>query len=101
MDDQTFSHLSRVSQDVLFGPRNGIVTTAACQLIGNAITLTEIELEERCSVPYWRKIIDHGLRFRLETVQEAAATAYATISKREDLSDDVKKWVSSYSGEPH
>ncbi|KAF9454706.1 ARM repeat-containing protein [Macrolepiota fuliginosa MF-IS2] len=90
---KTFSHLSLVKDDLLFGPRSSIVTTAACQLIGNAITLSEIELKERSSVPQWRKIIDHGLRFRLETVQEAAATAYATISKREDLSDDVEKLI--------
>lgn len=55
------------------------------------MTLTEIELKEQSSVPNWRKIIDHGLRYRLEDVQEAAANAYATISKREDLSSDIKK----------
>lgn len=76
---------------MIFGPRNGIVTAAACQLIGNAITLTEIKLKEQSSVPNWRQIIDHGLRYRLEAVQETAAAAYATISKREDFSDDIKK----------
>lgn len=62
-------------------------------MIGNAVTLSEIELKEQSSVPNWRKIIDHGLRYRLEEVQEAAATAYATISKREDLSKDIQKSV--------
>lgn len=90
---QTFSHLASVNNEILFGPRSGTTTAAACQLIGNAITLTEIELKEKSSVPSWRKIIDHGLRFRLQDVQEVAAEAYATISKREDLSSDVKKLI--------
>ncbi|KAJ3566930.1 hypothetical protein NP233_g6689 [Leucocoprinus birnbaumii] len=90
---QTFSHLASVNKETLFGPRSGIVTAAACQLIGNAITLSEIELKEQSSVPNWRKIIDHGLRYRLEEVQDAAAAAYATISKREDLSSDIKKLI--------
>lgn len=82
-----------VNKETLFGPRSSIVTAAACQLIGNAITLTEIELREQTSVPNWKKIIDHGLRYRLEEVQGVAASAYATISKREDLSEDIKKSV--------
>ena len=90
---ENFSHLASINKEILFGPRSGIVTAAACELIGNAITLTEIELKEESSVPSWRKIIDHGLRYRLEDVQEAAANAYATISKREDLSDDITRWV--------
>lgn len=88
---QTFSYLSFVDKDVIFGSRNGAVAAAACQLIGNAVTLAEIELKERSSVPDWKKIIDHGLRYRLEIVQDAAAAAYATISGREDVSDDVRR----------
>ncbi|KXN88249.1 Tubulin-specific chaperone D [Leucoagaricus sp. SymC.cos] len=92
-DHETFSHLASVNQEILFGPRSGIVTAAACRLIGNAITLTEIELKEKSSAPNWRKIIDHGLRYRLEDVQEVAAIAYATISKREDLTSDIRKLI--------
>lgn len=88
---KTFSYLSFVDKDVIFGSRNGTVVAAACQLIGNAITLAEIELKERSSVLDWKKIIDHGLRYRLETVQAAAAAAYAAISEREDLSDDIRR----------
>ncbi|EKM79449.1 hypothetical protein AGABI1DRAFT_120846 [Agaricus bisporus var. burnettii JB137-S8] len=90
---KTFSYLSFVDKDVIFGSRNGTVVAAACQLIGNAITLAEIELKERSSVLDWKKIIDHGLRYRLETVQAAAAAAYAAISEREDLSDDIRRLI--------
>lgn len=63
-------------------------------MIGNAITLADIELQPT-STSNWRKVIDYGLHYRLDTVQEAAAAAYATISKRQDLSDDIKKCVGS------
>ncbi len=61
-------------------------------MIGNTITLAEIELQQTSTLD-WRKVIDHGLRYRLDTVQEAAAAAYATITKKWDLSDDIKKCV--------
>jgi hypothetical protein len=76
---------------VILSPRNELVTSAACYLIANSITLTEIQLGENSSVPQWRKIIDHGLKHRRANVQEAAANAMAAVSKLVDCSAVVKR----------
>jgi hypothetical protein len=65
------------------------VTAAACRLISITVTLPEIQLEAKSSVPHWRKIVDHGLKHRTAFVQEAAAEAMSTVSKLVDCSSLV------------
>ena len=79
--------------DMIRSPRNELVTAAACQLIANSITLKEIQLEGQSSVPYWRTIIDLGLKHRKSTVQLAAASALAEVSKLVDCSAVVQRYV--------
>lgn len=74
-------------------PRNELVTAAACQLIASSINLKEIALEGQSSVPHWRTIIDLGLKHRKSTVQVAAASALAGVSKLVDCSAVVQRYV--------
>jgi len=90
---QVFTFLVDVALDVIRSPRNERVTAAACQLIASSITLKEILLQERSSVPYWRTIVDLGLKHRQSTVQEAAASALAEVSKLVDCSAVVQRYV--------
>jgi hypothetical protein len=84
---------------VIRSPRNELVIAAACQLIASSITLKEILLEGRSSVPHWRTILDLGIKHRKSTVQEAAATALAAVSKLVDCSAVVQRYVDTlYSG---
>jgi len=68
-----------------------LVTAAACQLIANSISMTDIQLDHKATVPHWRKIVDVGLRHRSRSVQEAAAQAMATVSKFVDCSSVVER----------
>ncbi|KAG5635355.1 hypothetical protein H0H81_011556 [Sphagnurus paluster] len=77
---EIFWALSRISFDVVVGSRNAIVTAAACRLISITLTLPEIQ-SDPSPVPHWRKIIDHGLKHRTTSVQEAAADAVASFSR--------------------
>ena len=72
-------------------PRHELVTAAACRLIASSISLSEIQLEQRSSVPHWRKIIDIGLKHRDSDVQEAAAEALGEVSKLVDCSPVVDR----------
>ena len=74
-------------------PRNELVTAATCQLIASSITLKEILLEGQSLVPHWRTIIDLGLKHRTSTVQVAAASALAEVSKLVDCSAVVQRYV--------
>lgn len=91
MTSQTFKHLAQISQDVLYGPRNELVTAAACRLVAITITATEIELDQSSSVPQWRKLIDYGMKHRSSVVQEEAVAAMASISKLVDCSSVVNR----------
>ena len=90
---QVFSFLVDVPIDMIRSPRNELVTTAACQLIASSVTLKEILLEGQSSVPHWRNIIDMGLKHRKSTVQLAAASALAEVSKLVDCSAVVQRYV--------
>jgi tubulin-specific chaperone D len=79
--------------DVIRSPRNELVTAAACQLIASSITSKEILLERRSSVPHWRTVLDLGIKHRKSTVQEAAASALAEVSKLVDCSAVVQRYV--------
>jgi tubulin-specific chaperone D len=47
-------------------------------------------------VPHWRTIIDLGLKHRKSTVQVAAASALAEVSKLVDCSAVVQRYVGIY-----
>ncbi|KAG6896922.1 hypothetical protein C0992_005258 [Termitomyces sp. T32_za158] len=76
---EIFRCLAHIPFDVLVGPRNAIVTATACRLISVTITLPELR-PETTSIPQWRNIVDHGLKHRIPSVQEAAADAMTSQS---------------------
>jgi hypothetical protein len=86
-----FGHLNRVPSKTVLSPRNHMVTEAACLLISTALTRTEIELGTQSVVPHWRRLLDHGLRHRTETVQVAAAAAVTTVTGLVDCSSMLSK----------
>jgi hypothetical protein len=50
-------------------------------------------------VPHWRTIVDLGIKHRKSTVQEAAASALAAVSRLVDCSAVVQRYVDTpYSG---
>ncbi|KAF5369524.1 hypothetical protein D9758_002666 [Tetrapyrgos nigripes] len=61
-----FRYLTLIPESVLLGPRNEIITAAACEFLANTITLEDIMLGDRCAVPNWRKIMEFGLKHRSE-----------------------------------
>lgn len=46
-------------------------------------------------MPHWRTILDLGIKHRKSTVQEAAASALAEVSKLVDCSAVVQRYVNS------
>jgi hypothetical protein len=88
---QIFALIAIVSQDAVMAPRNGLVLAAVCDLIASSLTLQEVELQEKSSVPHWKTIVDQGLRHRTSSVQQAAAAAMATTSSLIDCSLDVHR----------
>ena len=92
---QVFSFLVDVPVDMIRSPRNELVTAAVCQLIASSITLKEISLSGESSVPHWRTILDLGIKHRKSTVQEAAASALAEVSKFVDCSAVVQRYVNT------
>ncbi|KAH9980287.1 TBCD protein [Lactifluus volemus] len=93
---EAFSFLADIPADMIRSPRNELVTAATCQLIGSSISLKEIMLEGQSSVPHWRTIIDMGLKHRKSTVQEAAASALAEVSKLVDCSAIADLYKSTF-----
>lgn len=81
-----FRYLSRVPESTLLGPRNEIVTAAACEFITQTITSSEIALGAKSSVSNWRKIVEYGLKHRDIAVQEAATATMGAISRLVDSS---------------
>jgi len=80
-----------VPHSVLSGPRNELVSAGACTLIAHTITLAEINLGQESSVPTWRRLLDHGLKHRNASVQEAATASIASVSKLVDCSAIVDR----------
>lgn len=70
--------------------RHELVTAAACQLIASSISVEETE-STQSSISHWRVIVDLGLKSRSATVQDAAATALAAVSKLVDCSAIVQR----------
>ncbi|KAF8194167.1 TBCD protein, partial [Pholiota molesta] len=82
-----FKHLKHVPQSTLTTTRNELIVSAACRLIANSITVTEVNLGEKSSVPGWRKIVDIGLKHRVTGVQENAADAMASMTHLTDYKE--------------
>ena len=78
--------MGQVQETVVTHSRNELVAAAVCRLIGKSITEREVHFEGNAPIPYWRKMIDIGLKHRGEIVQEAAADALAEISSLTDYS---------------
>ncbi|KAJ4482161.1 tubulin folding cofactor D C terminal-domain-containing protein [Lentinula aciculospora] len=70
---EIWQYLSHIPESTLLGPRNEIVTAAACDLMTRTITLPEIKLGPNSAVSNWNKIVEYGLKHRDLTVQESAA----------------------------
>ncbi|KAF8957293.1 tubulin folding cofactor D C terminal-domain-containing protein [Flammula alnicola] len=85
-----FKHLKHIPESTLTTTRSELIASAACRLIANSITVTEIKLGGRSSVPGWRNIVDIGLKHRMASVQETAADAMAAMSNLTDCSADSK-----------
>ncbi|KAL0945859.1 hypothetical protein HGRIS_012144 [Hohenbuehelia grisea] len=90
---ELFEELSRVPHKTLTGSRNEIITAAACMLIANTITLSEINLGQHSSVPQWRAIVDFGIKHRSTACQQEAALALAATSRLVDCSQTVDRLV--------
>ncbi|KAF5311690.1 hypothetical protein D9611_009412 [Ephemerocybe angulata] len=96
-----FRNLSRVSYDIVKAPRNHLVTAAACRLIAATLTIEEIEAGNASSVPDWRKIVDVGIKHRVDEVQDEAAAAMGTWSRLADCSFEIERLLGeSKSGGP-
>lgn len=78
---------------VLQSTRNEILLAAACDLIGVSISHTEITLLDGSSVPYWKSIIEIGLRHRNVLVQESATRAFGAVSRLVDCSNDFARLI--------
>lgn len=88
---QVFKHLKHVPQSTLTTTRNELIVSAACRLIAHSITVTEINLGEKSSVPGWRKIVDIGLKHRVPGVQENAADAMASMTHLTDCTEGITR----------
>ncbi|KAK7469200.1 hypothetical protein VKT23_003691 [Stygiomarasmius scandens] len=86
---EIFSYLSLIPESVLLGPRNDMVTAAACEFLTHTVILEEIVLGDKSAVPNWRKIVEFGLKHRSEPVREAAASTIAVITRLVDCHDLV------------
>ncbi|KAG2155948.1 tubulin folding cofactor D C terminal-domain-containing protein [Suillus bovinus] len=91
-----FAFIAIVPQDAVMSPRNGLVLAAACDLIASSLTLQEVELQEKSSVPHWKRIIDQGLRHRSSSVQQAAAAAMATTNSMYGVLDALDSGLDDY-----
>jgi len=81
---------------VLQGTRNEILLDGACDLIRVTISLTEIKLLEKSSVPHWKSIIEIGLRHRNVSVQESATKAFGAVSQLVDCSSDLTRFIREF-----
>lgn len=88
---KAFGCLALIPERVLLGPRNELVTAAACSLLARTITRAEIDLKTQSAVPSWRKLLDFGLKHRNAPVQEAAADAMGAVSRLVDCAVVVNR----------
>ena len=88
---EIFMYLQKVPSSVVLSNRQELITAAACKLISQAISVTDIESIPNSNTPQWRSIIEFGLKSANISVQEAAAEAMASISTLCDCSKDVER----------
>ncbi|KAL4251881.1 Tubulin-folding cofactor D [Abortiporus biennis] len=88
-----FSYLSKVTIDIIKSPRHELITSSACLLIAQGLSLPEIQLGKDSAVPEWRDIIDSGLQNRNTIVQEAAASALQAVSRLVVCSEAVERLI--------
>ena len=88
---EIFSHLALVKPATLTAHRNELITAEACRLIATTLTLHEVELKDKGTVPHWRKVVEGGLCHRSATVQDEAAAAMASLSGLVDCEKTVKR----------
>ncbi|KAF7288586.1 TFCD-C domain-containing protein [Mycena chlorophos] len=69
---EIFECISLVPERVLLGPRNELVTAAACVVLARSISRAEAQ---QPATALWRKLLEGGLKHRSATVQESAASA--------------------------
>ena len=87
-----FGFIGHVPKNIILAPRNDQVLSAVCNLIAVSITQREVQQgQDQPLVPDWGYIVDQGLRHRSRDVQEAAATAMATMSSLMDCSVLVQR----------
>ncbi|KAF8208916.1 TBCD protein [Mycena galopus ATCC 62051] len=90
---EAFACLALIPERILLGPRNELVTAAACTLLARTITRAEIDLKTQSAVPNWRKLLDFGLKHRTAPVQEAAAEAMGAVSRLVDCAVSVNRLI--------
>ncbi|KAH9922790.1 ARM repeat-containing protein [Epithele typhae] len=90
-----FSALSNVPLTLIKSVRQDLVAAAACQLIAAAISTSETQ-HNHTSVPFWRQVVDTGLRSKTQTVQEAAAVALAAVSHLVNCSAVLERLVKEF-----
>ncbi|KAF7314250.1 TFCD-C domain-containing protein [Mycena kentingensis (nom. inval.)] len=78
---EIFACIELVPERVLLGPRNELVTAAACTLVARSISRAETEMPPNA---LWRKLLEGGLKHRNVMVQEAAAGALRALSSLVD-----------------
>ncbi|KAI9058356.1 TBCD protein [Trametes sanguinea] len=92
---KVFGYLSTVPLATIQSPRQELVAEAACQFIAAAISLPETQ-HAQSTVPHWRQVVDSGLKSRRVSVQEAAASALAAVSRLVDCSAVVDRLIREF-----
>ncbi|PAV17192.1 TBCD [Pyrrhoderma noxium] len=78
---KAFALLNVVPPSMSSSQRNHLITEAMCCLIANALSpLESSSLDQSSQTPYWKKVIDQGLRHKNSSVQEAAAQAMLSLN---------------------
>lgn len=89
---RNFDAVNKIPLDIITGPRNAIITAAACRLISVGVTLGDVQ-SGMVSSPSWKKIVEYGLKHRVASVQEAAASALGSVSKLVDSSASIQRLI--------
>ncbi|KAI0354961.1 TBCD protein [Trametes cingulata] len=92
---KVFAFLSTVPLKTIQSPRQELIAEAACRFIAAGISYPETQ-HAQSTVPYWRQVVDSGLKSRSDTVQEAAAAALAAVSRLVDCSAVVDRLIKEF-----
>ncbi|RPD62432.1 ARM repeat-containing protein [Lentinus tigrinus ALCF2SS1-7] len=94
---EVFAALSRVPLATMESSRQDLIAAAACRLIAAGVSFAETQ-HSHSTVPYWRQVVDSGLKNTNVTVQEAAAEALAAVSRLVDCSAVVQRLIKDFEG---